>query len=82
MLVVMPLWSNEEWRARIGSCRCVLGRPLTTDKSSGNYQSNELCGKNILQAVYILMSLIPVQGIKSINGCVTDCQRLVKSELL
>ena len=26
--LTMPLWSNEEWRARIGSSWCAIGRPV------------------------------------------------------
>ena len=33
----MPLWSNEEWRARIGSSWCALGRPALQSKSSGSH---------------------------------------------
>ena len=76
----MPLWSNEEWRARIGSCWCALGRPFKTDKSSGSYPSCALSGRAI-QAVYVLMALILVQGLKSINECVIGCRRQLKSEL-
>ena len=78
--VAMPLWSNEEWRARIGSCWCALGRPFKTDKSSGDYQSCALSGRAMLQAVYVLMAMILVQGVKSINGCVNECQRQLKSK--
>ena len=75
----MPLWSNEVWRASIGSCWCALGRPFTgkITKSSGNHQ---LCGRSMLQAIYVLMSLILVQGVKSVNGNVADCRRQLKSE--
>ena len=24
----MPLWSNEEWKARIGSSWCAMGQPI------------------------------------------------------
>ena len=68
----MPLWNNEEWRARIGSCWCVLGGPGKL-KSSENYQSYDpvlvLSGRTLLQAVYVLLVLVFIQGAKSVNGC-------------
>ena len=78
----MPLASVEEWRARIGSSWCALGRPFKTNKSSGNHQSLSyaLSGRAMLQAVYLLMALILVQGVKFVNGCVTECPRQLKSE--
>ena len=79
----MPLWSNEEWRARIGSSWCALGRPFKADKSSGNNQSlssSVLSGRAMLQAVYVLMAMILVQGVKSINGCINKCRGQIKSE--
>jgi hypothetical protein len=79
----MPLASIEEWRARIGSCWYTLGRPFKTRKSSGNYRSYAaaLSGSAILQAVHALMAMVLVQGVESINGCVIECQRWIKSEL-
>ena len=78
-LVTMPLWSNEEWRARIGSCWCALGRPGKSAAMSGNHQSYNrlivlLSGRTMLQAVYVLLTLILVQGVKSINERVTGCR--------
>ena len=68
----MPLWNNEEWRARIGSCWCVLGGPGKS-KSSENYQSYDpvlvLSGRTLLQAVHVLLVLVFIQGAKSVNGC-------------
>ena len=36
----MPLWSVQEWRARIGTSWCALGRPIRSKssyRSRGNY---------------------------------------------
>ena len=33
LLLAMPLGSNQEWRARIGSSWCALGRPLKSKSS-------------------------------------------------
>ena len=91
--VAMPLASVEEWRARIGSCWCALGRPLKASKSSGDYRSFAvLSGSAMLQAVYALMvmvlaltrdtAVVFIRGAESINGCVNECQRQIKSELM
>ena len=89
----MPLASVEEWRARIGSCWCALGRPFKASNSSGNYRGSfaALSGSAILQAVYALMvmvlaltqdtTVVFVQGVENFNGCVSECQRQIKSEL-
>ena len=88
----MPLASVEEWRARIGSSWCALGRPFKTSKSSGNYRSfAALSGSAMLQAVYALVAMVLalirdttvavfVRGVEHINGCVSECQRQIKSE--
>ena len=90
----MPLASVEEWRARIGSCWCALGRPFKTSnyKSSGDYRSfAALSGSAMLQAVYALVvmvlaltrdaAVVFIRGVESVNGCVNECQRQIKSEL-
>ena len=89
----MPLASVEEWRARIGSCWCALGRPFKMSKSPGNYRSfAALSGSAVLRAVYALMAIVLalytrdaavvlIRGVESINGCVNECQRQIKSEL-
>ena len=85
----MPLASVEEWRARIGSSWFALARPFKTSKLSENYRSfAALSGGVMLQAVYALMVLALtrdagayVRGAKSINGCINECQRRIKSEL-
>ena len=75
----MPFASVEDWRARIGSCWCVLGRPFKS-KSSGNHQSHaHISGRAMLQAVNVL-TLILVLGVKNINQYITECQRQLKSE--
>ena len=93
--VAMPLASVEEWRARIGSSWCALGRPFKMRKSSGNYRSfGAVSGSAMLQAiasVYVLVAMVLaltrdttvaalVRGVESINGCVSECQRQIKSE--
>ena len=89
----MPLANVEEWRARIGSSWCALGRPFKTSKSPGNYRSlAALSGSAMLQAVYALIAMVLVhtrdaavvfvRGAKSvINGRVNECRRQIKSEL-
>ena len=75
----MPFASVEDWRARIGSCWCALGRPFKS-KSSGNHQPYaHISGRAMLQAVNVL-TLILVLGVKNINQYVTECQRQLKSE--
>ena len=90
----MPLASVEEWRARIGSSWCALDRPFKTSiKSTGDYRSlAALSGSAMLQAVYALVAMVLmltrdtaivfVRGVESINGCVNECQRQIKSELV
>ena len=80
LIVAMPFWSNEEWRARIGSSWCALGRPFKSSGSHHSYDFFVLSGRTMLQAVYVLMALMLVQGVISINGYVTGCQRQLKSE--
>ena len=89
----MPLASVEEWRARIGSCWCALGRPFKTSKSPGNYRSFAILSESaVLQAIYALMmamvlaltrdtAVVFIRGAESINGYVNECQRQIKSEL-
>ena len=90
----MPLASVEEWRARIGSCWCALIRIFKTNKSSRDYRSfAAVSGSAILQAIYALMmamvlaltrdtTVMFIRGVESINGCVNECQRQIKSELM
>ena len=33
LLIIMPLWSVQEWRARIGTSWCALGRPVRSKSS-------------------------------------------------
>ena len=89
----MPLASVEEWRARVGSSWCALGRPFKTSKSSGNYRSfAAVSGSVMLQVVYALMAMVLaltqdttvvfVRGIEHINECINECRRQIyKSEL-
>ena len=88
----MPLASVEEWRARIGSSWCALGRPFKISNSSGNYRSfAALSGSAMLQAVYELMAMVLaltrdatvvfVREVEHINGCISECQRQIESEL-
>lgn len=52
----MPLWSNEEWRARIGSSWCVLGKPIA--KNHVHLQEEGLSGQKMLQAAFILILVL------------------------
>ena len=63
--IAMPLWSNEEWRARIGSCWCVLGRPSRKSSSPFHRQrasditlvSWHIPGEIALQVISMLLTL-------------------------
>ena len=55
----MPLWSVEEWRARIGSCWCALGRPINTRFTRNRGKSRRvLTLHQILTMVIMVMLLI------------------------
>ena len=63
LLPVMPLWSNEEWRARIGSSWCALGKPIEPSKFSHGRrrsQTHHLFAARLLQGVFIVMMLTSV----------------------
>ena len=88
--VAMPLASVEEWRARIGSSWCALGRLFKTSiKSPGDYRRSfsAVSGSATLQAVYALMvmvlaltrdtAVVFVRGVER-----NECQRQIKSELV
>ena len=53
----MPLWSIAEWRARIGSSWCALGRPFKS-MSSLRYRTGKLQGVSTLNQVVTTMILL------------------------
>ena len=61
---VMPLWSNEEWRARIGSSWCALGLSIKCRSSNcygrGRSWTQQLsqAGGIMLQVVSMVMALM------------------------
>ena len=69
----MPLWSNEEWRARIGSCWCALGRPFNTrftrcrGKTQGKSQGM-LTFHQVATMVILMMLLIAGKGLAVAQG--------------
>lgn len=66
--IVMPLWSNEEWRACIGSSWCALGRlvknksPITASSHrSVRYKAQGLVTmwfRTTLQAILVISTLL------------------------
>ena len=77
----MPLASVEEWRARIGSCWCALGRPFKTNRSSENHRPCAVSGGAMLRAMYALMVMVLVLGAKNISCCISECRRQLRSKL-
>ena len=53
----MPLWSIAEWRARIGSSWCALGRPFKT-KSSLRHGTGLLLGVLTLNQVVTMVTIL------------------------
>ena len=51
----MPYWSIAEWRARIGSSRCALGRPI---KQSVRYGARVVKKELTLNRVVITLILL------------------------
>ena len=81
----MPLWSNEEWRAHIGSSWCVLGRHIKCKSSvslrGGGSGSLQLSGGTLLQTVSMVMMLIlmaVIKGIEIIKSQIIGCQRILQ----
>ena len=83
---MMPLWSNEEWRAHIGLSWCVLGRPIKCKSSvslrGGGSGSLQLSGGTVLQAVSMVMRLrilmAIIKGIKVIKSQIIGCQSILQ----
>ena len=57
----MPLWSIGEWRARIGSSWCALGRPFKTNLSS-HHGAGRL-QRVLTQTRVVTMILLPMMFI-------------------
>ena len=79
----MPLASVEDWRARIGSCWCVLSRPFNTGKSTDQQRplsQPPLPGRAMLHALNVFVAVILVLGIKTISKFISECRRQLKSE--
>ena len=63
----MPYWSIAEWRARIGSSWCALGRPLKTSIRYGaRVIKKELTVNGVVTMLILLVLLIGVNiGVRS-----------------
>ena len=58
VLSLMPYWSIAEWRARIGSSWCALGRPLKIIKHGARILNKELTLYRILILIIVTVLLI------------------------
>ena len=75
----MPLWSNEEWRARIGSSWCALGRFIKS-KSSGNQALGpQLSGETLLLVVskVVMLALLFIGLRMFIDWIIGSCTGLL-----
>ena len=61
--IAMPLWSVEEWRARIGSCWCALGRPFNTRFTRNRGKSRRVLTLRQLLTMVIMMMLLIVANL-------------------
>ena len=59
----MPLWSVEEWRARIGSCWCALGRPFNTRFTRNRGKSRRVLTLHQLLTMVIMLMLLIVANL-------------------
>ena len=83
--ITMPLWSNEEWRARIGSSWCAIGRPFKC-KSSTNHQGNLLghlllriiSAERILQCGFLMAMLAIITGYDLLTRLIKRCKGAAK----
>lgn len=59
----MPLWSNEEWRARIGSSWCALGRPMKSGSPGSRGKSLRLGAVLVVvsEVIMIMIALLQLQ---------------------
>ena len=78
----MPSASVEEWRARIGSSWCALGRPIKRRfVSGGGVMPDPLSGEAMLQVVYVLIMLtlvVMIWRIRKINIRITEYHKELK----
>ena len=59
----MPLWSIGEWRARIGSSWCALGRPFKTRspfRGGGGRVLRALTRSDVVTMIIMLMVFIGI----------------------
>lgn len=82
----MPLWSNEEWRARIGSSWCAIGRPIK-DNLSITCQGEE-CGfvplspGTLLWYRFLMTVTAIIMGFDFLLSWVTRCRKVIRGEIL
>ena len=73
----MPLWSVQEWRARIGSCWSALGRPFNTRFTRNRGKSRmELTLHQLLTMVIMMMLLVVANLTLSTLYCRTSLGEL------
>ena len=58
----MPLWSNEEWRARIGSSWCALGRPFNTRFARCRDTSRGMLTLHQVDIMMVIMMMLLIAG--------------------
>jgi hypothetical protein len=82
---IMPLWSNEEWRARIGSSWCAIGRPFKCHSSTSHHQGNvfghlllSISAERMLQCGFLLTMIAIVTGCDHLTGLIKRCKRATK----
>lgn len=87
--ITMPLWSNDEWKARIGSSWCALGRPvklhhLSSVSYGGGGRSRtvslrlDLSGGSVFQTVYSVILMAVVTGIDIYNSWIIGCRKVLQ----
>ena len=77
----MPLGSVEEWRARIGSSWCALGRPVKSVCGGG--VTRPMSGEVMLQVLYVLMMLtlvVVIQRVRKMNKSLSDYHKELRSK--
>ena len=79
----MPLWSIGEWRARIGSSWCALGRPFKTRSpfrgGGGGRVLRALTQSDVVTMIIMLMVFIGINfGLRML--VISGCHHSLKSE--
>ena len=83
----MPLCSNEEWRARIGSSWCALGRPFKRNSSVAHqgivlgYLQLRVSAGAILRYGLLMMVMAIIAGCGILVSWSLRCGRAIKGML-